>query len=80
MKDKTPLPKKTSTPLKSISGKTVSSFLSAMTATEKPPKDKPQNSLRDRLLKMWQENDDYSDQAILRTLREYNAKKKQGKQ
>jgi hypothetical protein len=39
-------------------------------------KDKPQNSLRDRLLKMWQENDDYSDQAILRTLREYNAKKK----
>jgi hypothetical protein len=78
-----PLPKQTSTPLKSTNEKIALSFLSAMTTTDKPPKDKPQDSLKDRLMKMWQENDDYSDQTILNTLdrviREKQRKKSQEK-
>ena len=80
-----PLPKPTSIPLKSTNEKIALSFLSAVTTTDKPPKDKPQSSLsnHEQMRKRWQENDDYSDQTILNTLdrviREKQRKKSQEK-
>ncbi len=45
--------------------------------TTTSPKAKLEDSLNNhvKMRKRWKENDDYSDEAIVRTLREHNAKK-----